>query len=100
MVRTWYVYVGLTLRVVAIWVLFTLGLWNTDLANAADEGNDLNVVSYLQILFGDSTCDEKGSVWLESSILSCYSPAATRPIVSRAEERPPPLEALTPYFSR
>ena len=30
---------------------------------------------------------------------SAIAPAATRPIVSRADERPPPLEARTPYFS-
>lgn len=31
---------------------------------------------------------------------SAMAPAATRPIVSRAEARPPPDEALTPYLAR
>ena len=35
---------------------------------------------------------------LASSCLA-IAPAATRPIVSRAEARPPPLRAWTPYFT-
>ena len=31
---------------------------------------------------------------------SAIAPAATRPMVSRAEARPPPLDALRPYLAR
>ncbi len=37
--------------------------------------------------------------WLSRKTFSAIAPAATRAIVSRAEERPPPEEAFTPYFS-
>ena len=37
--------------------------------------------------------------YVSPSHFSAIAPAATRPIVSRAEERPPPEEARVPYLS-
>ena len=50
----------------------------------------------------DPTDDTKAMIstpCANARYFSAMAPAATRPIVSRAEERPPPDEARIPYFS-
>ncbi len=48
-----------------------------------------------------STCSTQATIstpWARPSHCSTRAPAATRPMVSRALARPPPLAARMPYF--
>ena len=60
---------------------FQVRLRRVDLADAADPGHDL------------------ARRTARCSSFSATAPAATRPMVSRALERPPPLAARMPYFT-
>ena len=47
----------------------------------------------------DDTQHTTSQPYVSRSHFSAIAPAATRPIVSRALERPPPDEARVPYFT-
>lgn len=70
---------------------------HVDLADGRDERDNLNPVGHLEVLFsdrasGNSTCRSKLAVTARGR--------EAVPMVSRAELRPPPEEALMSYLSR
>lgn len=74
-------------------------------AHGGDEGDDFDIVRQLEVLLCDSAGgDTTWGVVVSFGMLKCrYLCSKTlchSPMVSRALLRPPPLLALTPYFSR
>lgn len=67
-------------------------------SDRGDKGNDFDAVREAQVLFGDATGGD-AACHVRLQVQSCFF-AKRSPIVSRALLRPPPLLALTPYFSR
>lgn len=78
-----------------------LGGWGEEVlgADGGDEGDDVDVVREFEVFLGDGAGGDAAC----SSVISLVDILSGRlyvPMVSRALLRPPPLLALTPYFSR
>lgn len=67
-------------------------------ADGRGESDNLNAVGELEVLFGDGT--GSNTAWTMSVGDEKRRIGIDGPIVSRALLLPPPLLALTPYFSR
>ena len=67
----------------------------------ASTSSMVNVSWFTPVATTSFTCDTYARISVPAICLRIFlamAPAATRPIVSRADERPPPAMARTPYF--
>jgi hypothetical protein len=76
-----------------------------DVADARDKGDDLDAVRGRQVLLGDGTggdtaCSRAGQRTGELLLAEANGNGVDALMVSRAEDRPPPLLALMPYLAR
>lgn len=79
------------------------GGWGEEVlvADGGDEGDDFDVMRQAEEFLGDGAgSDTACTDWVSQSNCLMFWVTHNVPIVSRALLRPPPLLALTPYFSR